>query len=219
VRALIWYAGHGHTIDGEGYLVPIDAPAATAPVAFRRGALSMRRFGEYMREIKAHHVLSIFDSCFAGTVFDTARSPLPPFISRATTLPVRQFITSGDAAQEVSDDGTFRKLFIAALQGNDPTADANNDGFVTGTELGLFLEQRVTNLTDNRQTPRYGKLKALGFDRGDIVFDIGRPPASTSVATTKVSPDQPSPRTTLPASPAEVCTGSNQPLQCLWRKK
>jgi uncharacterized caspase-like protein len=26
-RLLLWFAGHGHTIDGEAYLVPVDAPS------------------------------------------------------------------------------------------------------------------------------------------------------------------------------------------------
>jgi len=171
-RLLVWFAGHGHTIDGEGYIVPVDAPAAKSDAAFRDKALSLRRFGEYMREARSRHVLAIFDSCFSGTVFNLARSAPPPAITLATTQPVREFISSGEADQQVSDDGTFRKLFLDALAGKEPDADANHDGYLTGTELGLFLQQKLTNLTDNRQTPRYGKLNALGYDRGDFVFQV-----------------------------------------------
>ncbi|WP_319529297.1 caspase family protein [uncultured Cohaesibacter sp.] len=54
-RLFIWYAGHGHTIDGEGYLVPTDAPDPELEdgVDFRFKALSLRRFGEFMREARA----------------------------------------------------------------------------------------------------------------------------------------------------------------------
>ncbi|MBL7205198.1 MAG: hypothetical protein ISS63_12855 [Desulfobacteraceae bacterium] len=58
----------------------------------------------------------------------------------------------------MSDDGRFRKLFIRAIRGEE-RADANNDGYLTGSELGLFLTDRLTNLTESRQTPRYGKLR------------------------------------------------------------
>ena len=76
----------------------------------------------------------------------------------------------------------FRKLFLDVLAGKEP--DANHDGYVTGTELGLFLHQKMTNLTNNRQTPRYGKLNALGYDRGDFVFQVGKPDVpSTTLAT------------------------------------
>jgi N-acetylmuramoyl-L-alanine amidase len=170
-RLFIWFAGHGHTINGEGYLVPADAPKPEDD-EFRLEAYSLRNFGRLMREARAKHVLTVFDSCFAGTVFNSARSKPPDAITRATTLPARQFVSSGDAEQKVSDDGTFRKLFLAALKGDEPIADANNDGYITGTELGLFLSDKVTNLSGKRQTPRYGKLTARGMDRGDFVFAV-----------------------------------------------
>jgi uncharacterized caspase-like protein len=172
-RLFLWFAGHGHTVGEEGYLVPADAPSSRAGAAFRRKALSLRRFAEYMREARSRHVLAVFDSCFGGTVFDTARAAPPDFIRRAATLPVRQMISSGEADQEVSDNGTFRKLFIAALEGEEPLADANRDGFLTGRELGLFLSDKVTNLMGSSQTPRYGKLRVLGYDRGGFVFRVG----------------------------------------------
>jgi hypothetical protein len=174
-RLLVWFAGHGETIDGEGYIVPVDAPSAkTNDAAFRDKALSLRRFSEYMRQARSRHVLAVFDSCFAGTVFNVARSDAPPAITLATTQQVRQYISSGDAEQQVSDNGMFRKLFLDALAGKEPDADANHDGYITGTELGLFLQQKMTNLTYTRQTPRYGKLNELGLDRGDFVFEVGK---------------------------------------------
>ena len=50
---------------------------------------------------------------------------------------------------------------------------ANKDGYLTGSELGLFLSDKITSLTNGRQSPRYGKLRELGFDRGDFVFEVG----------------------------------------------
>jgi hypothetical protein len=188
-RLLLWFAGHGDTIDDEAYLVPADAPSPKLDAAFRDKAISLRRFAEYMREAKARHVLAIFDSCFSGGVFNVARSRPPPAITLATTQPVREFISSGEAEQVVSDDGTFRKLFLDVLAGREPDADANHDGYVTGTELGLFLTQKITDLTNNRQTPRYGKLNAYGYDRGDFVFQVGKPeiPATPPAATQAAS--------------------------------
>lgn len=173
-RLLLWFAGHGHTVDGEGYIVPADAAGPDNDAAFRLKAISVRRFSEYMREAKAKHVLAVFDSCFSGTVFNVARSTPPAAITLATAMPVRQFVSSGEAAQEVSDDSTFRKLFLDALAGKEPHADANGDGYITGTELGLFLHDKLTNYTRNKQTPRYGKLNAFEFDRGDFVFETGK---------------------------------------------
>ena len=172
-RLFVWYAGHGHTENGEGFLIPADAPRPDAGRQFKFKALPMRRFGEYVRLAESKHAFAVFDSCFSGTVFESARALPPAAVTRATTLPVRQFLTSGDAGQTVSDDGTFRKLFIRALRGEE-RADANGDGFVTASEMGLFLTDRVTNLTRSKQTPRYGKLRDADWDRGDFVFALGQ---------------------------------------------
>ena len=172
-RLMIWYAGHGHMIGDEAYLVPADAPAAQDDSQFRRKAMSMRDFGKFMREVRSKHVLAIFDSCFSGNVFETARAAYSAAITHAVSLPVRQMISSGKSQQTVSDDGTFRHLFLDALSGDEPNADANKDGYLTGSELGLFLSDKITSLTNGRQSPRYGKLRELGFDRGDFVFEVG----------------------------------------------
>ncbi|MBT4686944.1 MAG: SUMF1/EgtB/PvdO family nonheme iron enzyme [Rhodospirillaceae bacterium] len=176
-RLFLWYAGHGHSEGGEGFLVPIDAPDTDASGAFLRRSLSLRRMGEYVRGAKALHIFSVFDSCFSGTIFNVGRAKPPPAITRATTRPVVQFLTSGDAGQEVSDDGTFRKLFIRALNGQ-VRADANGDGYLAASELGLYMADAITNYSNGGQTPRNGKLNDPDLDQGDFVFQVATPPVT-----------------------------------------
>ncbi|MDE0759935.1 MAG: hypothetical protein OSB45_17425, partial [Pseudomonadales bacterium] len=59
-------------------------------------------------------------------------------------------------------------------------SDANGDGYLTASELGMYLGDRVTNLTESAQTPRYGKLRDRDFDRGDFVFALPTAPGSGS---------------------------------------
>lgn len=177
-RLFVWFSGHGHTEFDEGYLVPVDAPLPEQ-IDFLEKALHMRDVGSMVRIARAKHVLAVFDSCFAGTVFSAQRSRPSAAITRATAQPVRQFLTSGDADQRVSDDGLFRELFLRALRGEE-AADANRDGYLTGTELGLYLEDRVTNLTQALQTPRSGKLRDARFDRGDFIFKLPTRGADTT---------------------------------------
>ena len=172
-RLLLWYAGHGHTIDGEGYLVPADAPQDTSP-AFLINVLPMRDFGSLVRLARSKHVLSVFDSCFSGTVFQARAGATPRAITKKTTKPVRQFVTSGDAGQQVRDDGSFREYFMRALRGEEK-ADFNGDGYMTGEELGLFLNQQMTALTNAAQTPKSGKLHDVKFNQGDFVFVLPQP--------------------------------------------
>jgi hypothetical protein len=67
-----------------------------------------------------------------------------PAITRVTSEPVRQFLSSGDAGQTVSDDGTFARLFVEAINGQ-RRADLNNDGYVTANEMGSFLIDSISN--------------------------------------------------------------------------
>jgi hypothetical protein len=198
-RLFVWFAGHGHTQGGEGFLIPADAPRPETGAAFKLSALPMRRFGEYVRLADAKHAYAVFDACFAGTVFNSQRSLPSVAITRATALPVRQFLTSGDADQTVSDDGAFRELFLRGLKG-DEKADANSDGYVTASEMGLFLGDRMTNLTQAAQTPRYGKLRDKDYDRGDFVF-------RTTAPTEYVAPVQPEP--VVVSAPTKRLTNSN----------
>ena len=199
-RLFVWFAGHGYTEDGEGYIIPKDAPSPTKGAAFRFKALSMRRFGEYVRQAKSNHVFTVFDSCFSGTIFSTQRSAPPIAITRSALLPVRQFLSSGDANQTVSDNGLFCELFIRALR-DEEAADANRDGYLTGSELGMFLTDRLTNLSEASQTPRYGKLRDPDYDRGDYVFLLpekkGRSENEMAKQTASISPKRYNPETEM----------------------
>ncbi|MDP6709476.1 MAG: SH3 domain-containing protein, partial [Alphaproteobacteria bacterium] len=186
-RLFLWYAGHGHSIGREGFLVPADAPPASDPL-FKLVALHMRDFGGLMRLADANHVLSVFDACFSGTIFSARSGAAPAAITAKTAKPVRQFITSGTAGQQVRDDGSFRTLFLRALAG-DEDADVTDDGYVTGDELGLYLSQQVATLTDAAQTPQYGKLHDVRFNEGDFVFAMARQGRKPAAAAPKAESD------------------------------
>jgi uncharacterized caspase-like protein len=93
-RLLLQFAGHGHAFDGEGYIIPADAPSPKDVADSREKAISLRRFGKYAREANVCHVLAIFNWCFAGTVFNTTRSTPSPAIALTTTESVSEFISS-----------------------------------------------------------------------------------------------------------------------------
>ncbi|MES2943492.1 MAG: caspase family protein [Pseudomonadota bacterium] len=172
-RLLIYFAGHGHTLTTAaggklGYIVPVDAPRPNKDLGgFKAMAYSMESIEVLSKQMDARHVIFLFDSCFSGTVFRT-RAGVPDNISEKTSRPVRQFITSGDETQTVPDESIFRKQLVSALGSGD--ADLNHDGYITGSELGMFLEDQVTNYSRRTQTPRWGKIVDPNLDKGDFVF-------------------------------------------------
>ncbi|MFY8000716.1 MAG: caspase family protein [Candidatus Kapaibacteriota bacterium] len=173
-RVIFYFAGHGHTMRqsyGEemGYLIPVDAPSPVKnPQGFLAKAMAMQQLEVYAKQIQSKHALFLFDACFSGSIFALSRA-IPENISYKTTKPVRQFITSGSADETVPDKSVFREQLVAALNGE---ADGNNDGFVTGTELGEFLQDRVVNYSRNSQHPQYGKIRNPNLDKGDFVFNV-----------------------------------------------
>ncbi|HYN85596.1 MAG TPA: caspase family protein [Pyrinomonadaceae bacterium] len=200
-RLVVYFAGHGHTVKVQngrelGFIVPADAPCPSGTVGcaskndrdFIRAAVSMDAVEYYARSILSKHALFVFDSCFSGSLFEANRAA-PPAITKKAAEPVRQFITAGTAEQVVPDRSIFREMFVEALGGE---GDLDRDGYVTGSELGYFLETRVANYTNNAQTPRSGKIRNPRLDKGDFVFETPR-------ATPAVIARAPEPAPAVPA--------------------
>lgn len=172
-RLVVYFAGHGWTIKASGgqlgYIVPSDAPTPDkGEGAFMQHAIQFMHVQGYAMDIQSKHALFLFDSCFSGALLEANRSfSAPPMITDLIAKDVRQYITSGTADQEVRDDSIFCRQFVEGLKGE---ADNNKDGYVTGSELGMFLEKQVTYYSKGKQTPQWGKILNEFLDKGDVVF-------------------------------------------------
>ncbi len=191
-RLLFYFAGHGHTVKttyGEdlGYIVPADAPNPHHELAkFQSKAMEMQQVEIYAKRVQSKHAMFLFDACFSGSLFALSRA-VPEVINYKTAKPVRQFITSGSADETVPDESIFRQQFARALQGE---ADRDKDGYVTGTELGEFLQTSVVNYSRNAQHPQYGKIRNPNLDKGDFVFLV---PLEETGSVGEVAPAGPKP--------------------------
>jgi len=169
---MFYYAGHGETeplADNTkmGYLIPKDCPLLKKdPIGFNSRAISMRDIESYSLKIRSKHVLMLFDSCFSGSLFGLVRA-VPDDITEKSNLPVRQYITAGREDEPVPDKSIFKRSFLIGLEGD---ADLTGDGYITGSELGMYLSDKVVNYTNGRQHPQYGKINNPNLDRGDYIF-------------------------------------------------
>jgi uncharacterized caspase-like protein/ketosteroid isomerase-like protein len=181
---LIWFSGHGHTLseaDGSklGYIVPVDAPDPDRDeIGFMEHAISMREIETVARRIKSKHVLMVFDSCFSGALFQITRAKPPPFIEEKVARPVRQFLTAGDEHEKVPDKSLFKTVFVQGVR--DLDADRNKDGYITGQELGAYLQEKVVNYSSKAQHPQYGKINNPKLDKGDFVLVAKPRPTETA---------------------------------------
>jgi len=178
---LFFYAGHGETetlADRRkmGYIVPKDCPLLKEdPAGFANHAISMREIESASLRIRSKHVLMLFDSCFSGALFALVRA-VPHDITEKSALPVRQYITAGREDEEVPDQSMFKRCLLIGLEGD---ADLTGDGYITGSELGMYLSDKVVNYTHRQQHPQYGKSNNPDLDRGDFVFSLNMSFVST----------------------------------------
>lgn len=180
-RLVFFFAGHGHTWADEdrGYLVPRDAPKPIRDegdpgASFSRKALQISQIVEWSRQMSAKHALFLFDSCFSGIIFETRGAesepePEPFFRLNDAGRKTRQFITAGSVGEKVPATSVFTPAFVEALEHR--KADVNRDGYVTGKELGLHLQQLVPRFA--KQTPQFGGHPRFDLSRGDFVFAVG----------------------------------------------
>jgi len=186
---LLYFAGHGDTLelaDGTelGYLIPKDCPLKQAdPIGFDDKAISMKELESLALKVKSMHVLMMFDSCFSGSLFNLVRAA-PVDINEKSASPVRQFITAGGAGEQVPDRSVFKMVFLDGIKGY---ADLNGDGYITGSELGMHLQDKVVNYTRGGQHPQYGKINNPKLDKGDFIFRLAGPRAMEEPAKAIIS--------------------------------
>ena len=177
-RVLIFFAGHGETIDlpdgGEmGFLLPVDGDKTDLYVS----AIKVEELKTISLLSEAKHILYLVDACYGGLTAIGARTieiqPTPDYIQKITKYKSRQIITAGGRNEKVIEKAewghsAFTKNLLSGLR--DWMADADSDGIITVQELGTYLKKKVTIDSDNRQTP---KTRNLTTDEGEFVFISG----------------------------------------------
>jgi hypothetical protein len=176
-RVLICFAGHGDTMDlpggGEaGYLLPVDGNSKNLYVS----SIGMDELKKISSMSQAKHVLFLVDACYGGVATIGSRGldadSTPNYIEKITNNNARQIISAGGRGEKVIEKAEWgHSAFTLNLSRGlkDKNADLNGDGYITGTELGLFLNEKVTIDSDNQQTPQFGRLDS---QEGEFVFIV-----------------------------------------------
>ena len=173
-RIIFYFAGHGLTREssmGEnlGFFLPVDyrpdSPHATA--------ITMNEVHSWAKDLRARHVLFIFDACFSGIIGGTPRSNRDYNLDFLAANPGRHVITAGtkdDYAQEY-DSLQHGVLTHYLLRGLRSDADIYpRDGIVTLKELELYLMERVTNYTEGKQHPKL--VQFLNEGDGELFIEL-----------------------------------------------
>jgi formylglycine-generating enzyme required for sulfatase activity len=184
-RLFIYYAGHGYTEpilqynENRGYITGIDTPSVDGSQrawdAARPSAMSMMEIRLPLAEVLAKHILVVFDSCFAGTIFlaregnAAPRELTPDVVARLMEKPSRDIITAGRANERVPAHSPIPKLLLAAVNG---AADPSKHGVISAAEINIYLRSQLLNLRDVNLTPQQGRLLDPNFAEGEFLFRV-----------------------------------------------
>jgi hypothetical protein len=178
---VLFYAGHGATRTdrpgGEevktGYLIPVDATDRAATWIELDGWLRA------VAKLPAKHILVILDACHSGIALGAIikwrdigtwrDTPLPALKARRS----RRIITSALDDQKALDSGPVHghSLFTGCLiAGLTHGLAGSGHRVTTGSELGLYVQNRVQTYPGSRQTPDFG---TFDFDdRGELTIPL-----------------------------------------------
>jgi hypothetical protein len=164
-RALIFFAGHGMTVQGSrgpiGYLLPVDGNGDNYNTLIRWDDLTRNA-----EVVPAKHILFIIDACYSGLAIHRAITPgTQRFISDMLQRFSRQVITAGKADETVADGGgpsgknsIFTGYLIEGLRG--AASDAN--GVLTANLIMHYVYEKVGQDVRSHQTPHYGHIEGDG---------------------------------------------------------
>jgi hypothetical protein len=158
---LIFYAGHGTWMDDmrQGFWLPRDAAGMNDPSDWIPNS-SIR---DYIKAIKAKHVLLVADACFSGGIFKVRTAfTHDTSVEKIYELPSRKAITSG-ALKTVPDRSVFVEFFVKRLKDN-------REPYLDTQKLFTSLREAVINNSPSKQTPLYGAINEAGDEGGDFVF-------------------------------------------------
>ena len=177
-----------------GYLIPQDAKKDD-----KRTFLRMQPLHDVLVELKCRHLLVILDCCFAGAFRFLRHLLPPQKLlyreqyDRFMKGKAQQMIASASYDEKALDvvtrfgrregentgkNSPFAEVLLKALQieveethhgGAKAPADLIPDGVITASELYIYLEKELAEITD-RQTPGLYPLKH--HEKGEYVFQI-----------------------------------------------
>ena len=179
---IFYFAGHGETYKGKGYIVP--AGAKKGAFATWLSIDELKAASEGARAVP--HQLFILGSCFGGTLIQRSSDRSVQELTEAETMAkwrqtelantARVALAAGNDKQLLPDGGaqkgsTFGRALAAALRwsAKGRAADYNNDGCVDRYELAAYVSAHGKTASNS---PRMGPLP--DDDAGILALCKGR---------------------------------------------
>lgn len=181
-QLIIFFSGHGEQDPNSfeiGYLIPSDCEMGKLTTT----AIDMAIIQNLSKTINAKQILFIIDACYSGIAGSYTNMDLSGIKNLNKNLRARQIMTAGRSGQTAKiypslKLSIYTYYLINALDFENEyiRADQNSDGEITLWELQNYVEKKVTNHTNGKQTPR---IYNYTEDDGIFVFESTRMQRST----------------------------------------
>jgi tetratricopeptide (TPR) repeat protein len=180
-KVIIYFAGHGDvemkTIRQRGFLLAHDSPRAGYHAG---GTIKVMDIHDYLETLVSQNkssVLLITDACRSGKLAggdagqaQTTASLQENWSNISKILSAQPGEKSAESSKWGGGYGVFTYHLIDGLKG---LADSNNDGFVSLSELNIFLSTEVPKATDSEQNPLVsGSLKVKVSQVNDVELAV-----------------------------------------------
>jgi DNA-binding beta-propeller fold protein YncE len=174
----VFLAGHGVSLDGRYFYLPVDTPDA-ADESLRRHALTYEDLAARLGRFQTPRTVVILDTCYSGAfaVGDSIqRDSRDQTVGKQMSHATGRFILAGSSSQEEALDGidghgVFTETLLLGLKGDaDLTVAGNHDGKVSIYELGEYTKSKVPELA--AKVARGYSQKPRWYFTGDEMFDL-----------------------------------------------
>ncbi|MGI9493027.1 MAG: caspase family protein [Geminicoccaceae bacterium] len=155
--AVVHFSGHGALIDERFFLLPHDVDVASK-IAIEETALSLGDFRSALNRLSEKgQVLVLLDACrsgaasMAGADMTVDARALRRLLAGSNISVLTSSLDSEDSwEREAWQNGAFTEALLEALG---RSADDDDNGVISMTELTRYMTSRVTELTGGEQTP------------------------------------------------------------------
>lgn len=157
---LFYFAGHGITIDGQGYLVPSDGLEAQT-------CISIKWLQAQMEASKAKAKVMILDACHSGSAVRGVEGIAASLTGKEGLITITSCADS-ELSYPEGKHGVFTSFLLSGLGGQ---ADSNGDGKITHRELFAYVQDGMKTWclkNGKTQCPQLFAPKAADFSLSTV---------------------------------------------------
>jgi hypothetical protein len=167
---VLYFAGHGVTLDAQYYFLPYDLIYNDNDAAVRRDGINQNHLQNWLAQVPARRSLVLLDTCESGSflrataesrdlVEKTATAKLTRATGRATIVAATD---NQPAVEGYKGYGVFTYAILQALNQADTTV-GNRDGYTGLFEIAAYVNARVPEIV----------MKEFGFEQTPKSYTLG----------------------------------------------